>query len=260
MDRNLLILNDHKLVDLYAEFQKIRRALGAIYPNAHYDDFVDRDAYLAIAMPAVITASEHVLSSTNTLNRFCYDLHGITAWGKIFETLSEDERIIATFEFVSLIVDHCLSAPYSIKQMLMKSIYNITCQTNWCTLIEWNGNLVKRDRELKFKDVCEIAECFTSWPTVCDALTILSSREFVDATDDYRNRLNHEFPRRIEWGNSMTIKRSINPSSYTLYDMPPLSIADLIPLVAEQYKTALDCHSAYIELIKEQSKLWPRPA
>jgi hypothetical protein len=56
---------------------------------------------------------------------------------------------------------------------------------------------------------------------------------------------------------SGSTRRCGAPSSYTIGHAPPLLIADLIPLLGAQYDAALHCFDAYIELVKEQYKLWP---
>jgi len=37
-------------------------------------------------------ASEHLLAAANIVNRFCYELHALTSWQKVLETLNEDEK------------------------------------------------------------------------------------------------------------------------------------------------------------------------
>src|SRR5271167_4351880 len=130
MDRDRALLDDRKLLDYYAQFLQVRSALGEIYPVARYDDFVDRGVYPGAALRATMTASEHILSISNAVNRFCYDLHRLTSWERVLATLTEEEKLSALFEFVTPTADHCLSSPYPIRQMFIKSVCQISHQTH----------------------------------------------------------------------------------------------------------------------------------
>jgi hypothetical protein len=55
----------------------------------------------------------------------------------------------------------------------------------------------------------------------------------------------------------MTIQRDPDSRRYVINNAPPLGIRELIPLLAKQYGAALDCYYRYIDLIKEQHKIWP---
>jgi hypothetical protein len=34
-------------------------------------------------------ASEHLVAAANTVNKFCYDMHALAAWEKVFITINE---------------------------------------------------------------------------------------------------------------------------------------------------------------------------
>jgi len=256
MSASAVTLDDQTLLALYTTFQGKRRSLGQLYPQARYDDFVDRGRYQGSAMPVVLIAGEHIVAATNTINRFNYDLHSITAWSKVFDSITEDEKMQALFEFVFSIASTSLSAPYSIKQLFIRSIYEISHQTNRFHDANWKeASLTK---QTNFDDAQRVAKRFVSWPALCSALSLLNDENFTTTSDNYRNRLNHGFPPRIEVGHAITVQRDPGAaSSYVIGHAPPLLIADVIPLLGAQYDAALNCFDAYIELVKEQYKLWP---
>jgi hypothetical protein len=244
-------LDDQILLDLYKKCQRERRSLGVIYPSARRDDSLDRGIYQLIAAPVVELAKEQILAITSTLYRFCYDLHRVTAWSKVFESVTESEKWQALVEFVFPIISLSLSAPYSVKQTFVKSIYLISYETN--KFVDSNRNPKHKGRP-ELKDTEKVAAHFASWPKVLSSLSMLNDSNYTNATDDFRHKFNHGLPRRIEIGETLAIRQ--NPA--LLVNVPPLLITDLIPLLAAQYKAALSCYDAYIELIKEQDKLWPR--
>jgi hypothetical protein len=252
-----ITIDDNQLCDLYRLFQEARRSLGDLYPAIrHDDDFLDRCRYDGpAAMLVVLMAREHILTATNTMNRFSYDILSLTAWNKVFASATEAERMQALYEFLSPTASYCLSMPYTIKQMFIKSICEISHQTNRFNDNNWDERALPP--KPNFPDAGKLASRFNSWPVLCAALSLLDDRTFRDASDDYRNEFNHGFPRRIELGYTTIIRRNAKFSSYELRDAPPLLMNDLIPLLTVQHKAASDCHHAYLELIKEQHTLWP---
>jgi hypothetical protein len=120
-----------KLLALYRDFQKIRRSLNHLYPTIRYDDaFFSQKRYNGTAILVVTMAQGHILTATHIINRFSNELRSVTAWNKVFEAVAEAERIAALYEFIYPIASQCLSMPYSIKQMFIKSICQLSHQTN----------------------------------------------------------------------------------------------------------------------------------
>jgi hypothetical protein len=251
------IIDDNQLCELYRLFQEARRSLGDLYPAIRHDDgFLDRCRYDGpVAMLVVLMVREHILTATNTINRFSYDIRGLTAWNKVFASATETERMQALYEFLSPTASYCLSMPYAIKQMFIKSICQISHQTNRFNESHWDERALPP--KPNFPDAVKLATRFSSCPVLCASLSLLDDKTFRDASDDYRSEFNHGFPRRIEIGYTTIIRHNARLSSYELRDAPPLLINNLIPLLAMQHKAASDCHHAYIDLIKEQHKLWP---
>jgi hypothetical protein len=166
--------------------------------------------------------------------------------------------------------------PYSIKQMFIKSIAQISHQTNGFLDSNWNEKALPE--KPNFPDARRLASHFRSWPALCAALAMLDDEAFRVASDDYRNQANHGFHRRIEYGYTPIIRR--DPKSkqatfveqgqngeyqfiklpgriYDLYDSPPIPVIDLIPLLGSQHQAATGCYNKCVELITEQHKSWP---
>lgn len=163
------------------------------------------------------------------------------------------EKWQALVEFVFPIISLSLSEPYSIKQAVVKSIYLISYQTN--KFVDSNRNPRHKSRPV-LKDAEKVATHFASWPKLLSSLSLLNASNFTNATGDFRNQFNHGFPRRIEIGETLSVQQNRHSLRFT-GDVPPLQTADLIPLLVLQYDAALNCYYAYIELVKEQQRLWP---
>jgi len=247
-------LDDQTLLLLYTRFQRERRSLGKVYPQATYDDFIDGGRYLGTALPVLLIAQDHLLEVTNTVNRFLYNLCSLSAWNKVFISLTEDERTQALLEFVLPLTSLLLSAPYSIKQMFSASIYQISFYTNRLC----NGGKDPLNPKVNFKDAEKSAKAFSSWPALSVALSQLNSASFINASDDYRRRHNHGFPRSVELGHRFVVNpTNADQTEYEIREEGPLQIDMLIPLIEEQYRAAITAHTTYVDLIKEQEKLWP---
>ena len=170
------------------------------------------------------------------------------------ESANEAEKMIALYEFLFPVASQALSAPYAIKQMLVKSICEISHQTNRFCSGEWNERALRE--KPNFPDAQRLAARYRSWPALHDALSLVSDVKFSRASADYRHEFNHGFPRRIEVGHTTVIRRDPTLSSYRWVDAPPLLLVDLIPLLAVQHKAINDSYYAYIELIREQHEIW----
>jgi hypothetical protein len=257
MSQNRVNLDDQTLCSLYGKFQEARRSIGRMYPLAVYDDFIDRGRYQGIALPMTVIAPEHMLTATNSVNRFNYDLHNLSAWNEVFSSIDEEQRWQATFEFTFLIASQCLSTPYSIKQMLIKLIYEISHHTSRFWDDPWDATSLKP--RPNFPDAKKLAQRFVAWTALEKALSMLNSEDFVTASDNYRNRLNHGAPQRIEIGHLIAIVPDLRGScTYVMRHTPPLMIGDAIPVLSGQYAAALRAYNAFVDLIKEQERLWPR--
>src|SRR5882724_8394235 len=106
--------------------------------------------------------------------------------------------------------------PYSIKQMFIKSICQLSHQTNLFYDPDWNEKALPQ--KPNFPDAERLAGRFQSWPALHSALAVLDDASFRTASDNYRNEANHSFPRLIETGYTTIIRRDPKASSYELYD------------------------------------------
>lgn len=255
LDHWLRAETEIKLLTLYSDFQRVRRSLNHLYPAIRYDDSFFGGRYDPFAMIPVMMAQGHVLTAAHSINRFSDELRSLTAWTKVFEAVTETERIMALYEFTYPIASHCLSMPYSIKQMFIKSICQLAHQTNRFSDSNWNEKALP-DKP-NFPDAERLAGRYQSWSALRSALAMLDDAAFRTGSDNYRNEANHGFPRRIEIGYTSIIRRDPKAASYDLYGAPPLLVSDLIPLLVPQHRAASQCHDAYIELVREQHTLWP---
>lgn len=247
------------LVALYRNFQEVRRPLSHIYPMIRYDDSFLGSRYNPFSLIAVMMAQTHPLAMAHNINRFGDELRSLSAWAKVFETATEDERISALYEFSYPIASQCMSMPYSIKQALIKLVCQISHQTNRFLDSNWNERALRE--KPNFPDAERLAARFQMWPALSAALEPFDNEAFRVASDDYRNQANHSFPRRFEYGYTPIIRRdppSGTPGgSYQLYDSPPFRLTDLIPLLEPQYQAAVRCYERYVDLIQEQHSFWP---
>ncbi|HUC71584.1 MAG TPA: hypothetical protein VMS01_10365, partial [Stellaceae bacterium] len=240
MTDSRLDLNNRTLCQLYETFQNQRSTIGEIYLGVPYHDFIDNKKYCGSAFPAITLASEHIITVTNIVNRFHYDLHSFISWSRVFEEISEDEKLMALVEFVIPVSNQCLSAPYLIKQTLIKSICILSHQANRFFIDNWTDESLKPDRKHDFNHAKTLARHFCTWPVIEDALAHLNSKEFIDASDDYRRKFNHGFPRRIEYGHSMIIERVEDAPCLPNLDLlnAPADMIAIFNMIAESCKNA----------------------
>lgn len=162
MSKNRVVSDDQKLLDLYRKFRETRRTLGEVYPFTQFENFLDNGSYSASALPVVLMAQDQIIGATNALNRFCYDLHAITAWNRLFQSITEDEKILAIYEFLFPAASDALSAPYAIKQLFVTSVCQISHETKCFS----NRHEEPLKKQLNFGHADQLAAKFGSWPTL----------------------------------------------------------------------------------------------
>jgi hypothetical protein len=193
------------LLNLYRSFQQVRRPLNHLYPMIGYDDSFLGDRYNPFSLLAVLMAQSHPTSIAHNINRFGNELRSLTAWAKVFETATEGGRISALYEFAYPIASQCLSMPYSIKQAFIKSVCQISHQTN--RFLDGNWTEKALPEKPNFPDAKRLAGRFPAWTALSAALAPLDDEAFRVASDDYRNQANHGLPRRIGYGYTPVIRR-----------------------------------------------------
>jgi hypothetical protein len=249
------------MVELYVQMQKERQSLLLASP-APYPEFINRDRYHAASIPAVWQTQGHLTSVANVVNSFWKHLHDVAAWANVFKTATDADKFNAVIEFVGPIADHCLGAPYSLKQMLIVSTCKISHQTRrFSEKSSFSEKSLKRDEALNFKQAEKLASGFAGWPALRDALAQLDDDQYKTETNNYRRRLNHGFRPSIEYGNFLFVERTSSPddrgSVYNFGSAPPLQLEKLVPALSRQYDAALRSYDRYFDLIKEQHQRWP---
>lgn len=248
--------DDKRLLELYAQFLKRREAVSIGQP-AEYAEFAG--PYDGASFAVGWLSEGEVPAVTNKVNAFWRHLGGLIAWNEIYQSLDEDDKFNVVIEFITPTADHCLSMPYSIKQMLIKSICHISHQTNRFCGPNFSEEALKKDRNLNFHEAEKLAGAYAAWSRLRDALLELDDGQYRKESNDYRNELNHGFATNIEYGHFLTIKRvDGNPSAYNFMSVPPLQLGNVISSLARQYNAALLCHDRYIDLIREQHAHWPK--
>ena len=154
-------LDDKRQLELYARFLKEREAISMGQP-AEYAEF--QGPYDAASIPVKWLSEGEVRAVTNKVNAFWRHLGGLVAWSKIYKSLGDDEKFHVVVEFISPTADHCLSMPYSIKQMLVKSICHISHQTNRFCDPNFSEAALKKDKRLDFREAEKLAGKFSMWP------------------------------------------------------------------------------------------------
>lgn len=246
-----------RLIELYSEFQRIRQ-LVPFLPIADYHNFFD-GKYQAFSMPAVWLAEGQVMSAGNAVNRFGDYVMRLIAWNQVLRSASEDDKIDAMIEFMSPLADHCLGAPYSIKQMLIKSVCKLSYSTRAFHERGFKGKLPRNG--FNFPDAQRLAGVYSTWNGLSTAFAELDTADYRKQSGDYRNQLNHGFPRDIEHGHLLDVEIESNPAGHVgfiMKDLPPLRLEALIPLLSDQHAAAHQCYNRYVDLVKEQRTFWLR--
>src|SRR5215208_6716151 len=113
-----------RLVEMYAQFVEVRADIK-LPPPADYPEFLKHGGSNLFLW----AVHDEVYGIANRINEFWRQLHSSAAWNIIWRSLNKVDQYNALVEFVWLPADHCLTAPYSIKQTLVTSMCRISHQT-----------------------------------------------------------------------------------------------------------------------------------
>jgi hypothetical protein len=260
-------MNNERVIELFHEFREAYVGLDSTTGRALLPNFEPLPPVMAMLFCSLLEAHPHDL--TNGVNRFSEYIDQLRAWQQVISALNEHERAEAVLEFIHPLAHFCLGSPYTLKQQFCKSVTELSHQANRVTIDDWCDT--DHEKDLKdssnFKSAKLFAKNWSAWPNLHSKLAALNSADFKSSVYNFRNDSHHGFPRQIEVGLTLFVRREASHDevscsfgtffrsespTYTLGAYQPLLISDIVPALTQQHQAALEVHQAYIKLLKEQ--------
>ena len=199
-----------------------------------------------------IQESDFTREIINDYNKYAYRLNRLSLWEKVIENYFSGNENEIQYEFTDILFDYCLGAPYEFKSRV------IFCASHLCYA---NGLLIKKitrddivaDDQININSLKKLAALWERGPALVEALEAIDSKQHRDATGNYRNRSQHQFPPRLITGHIANIQRTFGERGFSVSfgQVPPLQTQDLLPFLTAQAELMQKGYWAYWNLVQE---------
>jgi len=220
----------------------------------------------------------------NGINQFQSKINHLDAWARLIAELPRNEAHDITLSHVSPIGFFCLCQPYALKERITNAATQIIHQGNRKVDKKYKDHLLtdaKSLKDLKWPTSSEKRKALVAvgkgkWKTfdaLASSLLALNTRKFEQSTLNFRTSANHLIPPNFELGDGPLVTRYMAPLSemkpngdgtslliehldkpkpaYGFGGLPPLHVADVVILCAEQHAAAKSCYFALQQVVDE---------
>jgi hypothetical protein len=179
----------------------------------------------------------------------------LSVWADIIENYGLEDKLYLLVEFVNPIAFFALNLPYAIQSRFIFSITHLCHQANRFKFPGYKDDLTN-DENIKKSTMEHRCSCWEGYSSFRDSLNKVCDEEFNKKTKQYRHKFHHRLPVEIEVGITGLMSRTkiANSVSYGLGGVQPLSIANLVPVLQNQFYAASECYSKYLGIINEHFK------
>ncbi len=206
-------------------------------------------------------ADGHTNELLNGLNHFCTRGRRLEVWSRILnETEDEDEKFGVLLEMVEPLFRVTIDYPYALRSSLIYVSSLLMRET--ARLLRFTFKDFK-DRDITYKAIegfrpLAEAQGWTGFDVFLQQLSEINSKEFVEQTQNYRNRFHHQVEPNLEIGLLPSVVRQKGKGilSYEFGVENPVKLSKILPLLASQFDACVEGFAAFWVLLNEQIREW----
>lgn len=253
------MITDAEMLRVYSEFQTTRRqAADALDQNriVRPDDYELPNSYPLSCLVFGQMASDFTRGLIGEVNRFFIDVHHADCWIQVASKYEEDTKSILLWEFAEPMLELSVGRPYSIRSHFSFAAVHLLNQLNSHKIKNWKDDL-PCDRLIDYKYLTENENKFRAeqshFKDFLDKLAELNEKNFVEATQNFRNLLQHRFRLQFDTGLTPHFERKQTKGGviYAYKIAPPLNLEALIPALYAQHQKSVEAFKAYWLLVNE---------
>jgi hypothetical protein len=196
----------------------------------------------------------------NNINQLASHMQKLAIWEKVIEGYSEDEQFEIRFEFTRPLLYYVLHQPYEFKSRL------IFCSVQLCYQLGLaSGTLSKKelvdDWGVKLETLKHVVAKTSIGSALVAAIEQINHKDFVQGTQNYRHRSQHQIAPRLDYGITNRIVRSTAKDGSLVHSYgtaPPITTVQAMPLLVEQSKRMIAGFHAYWALVQEHADASPQ--
>lgn len=244
-----------RLEEAYTKSVAIRRSVTAFGELAPYDWIKSPEQWPLEYMVYSQMLEEHSMELANSVNQLRGFIGKLSAWGDILADSGEDEinRQIVK-EFVDPLATVAINLPYVIRSRFIYSVAHLCHQANRVKLQDWKDNF-PLDSEIYFEQADCHGQHWKSYGKLKLRLQRISNKKYVDETLDFRNKYNHRYSPRIEYGLTGLVVREVAQDgrvSYVFGQTEPLKVKHIVELLKDQHNECMKSFFEYQKLVRDQ--------
>jgi len=197
---------------------------------------------------------EYSSELANEVNSFRTYIQNLSAWGRILEGCTDNEKFSILSEFVEPMAICALNHPYSVRSRFIYAVSHISHQANKSKDDDWKDD-IKTDASINFNEMKRMGSRWESFGYFKKSLSGVNNENYTDKLLNYRNKFNHRFPPLIELGLSGFVTRVKAEDGKVRYGFgytDPILISDALPMLIEQHASMSQCFDAFKSLVTEQ--------
>jgi hypothetical protein len=207
----------------------------------------------AIWMPYGLMLDEFSREIANSINELTDYTWRLRAWSRIVSSLTDQEKLDLTHEFIEPIATLAINLPFVIRSRFIFAAAHLCYQANR-SRASWRDDF-PLDRDIQFDAADRYGAAWRSYRSFKLRLERISDKGFQEATRDFRNAYNHRFSSRFVIGTTKFVTRHENlqtkQTSYSFGYLPPFELDFVADLLALQCRGSIAAFEAFQKLIGE---------
>jgi hypothetical protein len=213
------------------------------------------DPLSGVWMPYVSMLDDYASELANIINDLTHDVQRLRAWARVTASLTDEEKLAVSHEFVDTLGTTALGRPYAIKSRFTFAAAHLCHQANRAKdKVNWRDKFPDK-RALYLNDIEPLCTIWRKYRSFKRRVEAISGTAFKDATKDFRNAYNHRFSARFLIGMSAMVTRIVGDDGRIRYGIggsEPLDLRQIADLIATERDYCYQAFEAFQALIGEQ--------
>jgi hypothetical protein len=196
---------------------------------------------------------DYATELANIINELTNNVHRLRAWDFVLAGLDDADKYEISYEFITLLGTVALGQPYAIRSRFVFAVGHLSHQANKAKeRHDWKDDFPEKN--LYLDDIERYASKWGNYPAFKSNLERVGGYEFKQASDDFRNTYNHEFPSRLVLGVTKIVKRDVIEGRvrYSFGGTGPMTVAEVACLLVKERDHCYNAFQAFQSLVEEQ--------
>jgi hypothetical protein len=206
-------------------------------------------------MPYISMLEDYASELANIINNLTHDVRRLSSWAKVTASLSDNEKLAVSHEFIDTLGTVALGRPYAIKSRFAFATGHLCHQSNRSRdAVNWRDEF-PLNRTLYLNDIEPFCISWRKYRPLKLRIEPIAGKSFNDATEDFRNAYNHRFSVRFLIGMSALATRVVKEDglvSYGIGGKGPLELKQVADLLATERNHCYRAFEAFQALVEEQ--------